>query len=272
MNTADNTTSRDDAQLRVLKALHKYGALRARDLAALLWMKGRGRPSGEPVFEPMVVEPAALRACQRVLARLRRGPRPRIGCRLAPDGSNVYGVLEEGARLLRAEGIPAKSAKGPLRKISLSHWHHRRVAAELAIIGARQGFKVTTEHEILNRRFWAGEHGLAGKLPDAIFREGKNTFALEHERSRRSKNSQAELVRWLVKIFVGCSEHTPPRLPGDHLLRKVIFFCRAEFAARLMSDLKAAGWAESHIKSRLRIKLCDYTSGDPKFILKKPSQ
>ena len=60
-------------------------------------------------------------------------------------------------------------------------------------------------------------------------------------------------------------------LPGNHLLRKIIFVCRPEFAERLLQALKGAGWSERDCQQRLRIKLFRYYSSEAKFILKNPT-
>jgi hypothetical protein len=132
-------------ELRLLKSLHKYGWLRTRDLAALHWMPAMRRGQ---LFELATVEVSqtALRMAQRTLARLRRD------CKVlwiqAPDGSTIYGLAEAGARQLVSLGIPAKSGKDLVRRISLSHYHHRRLANEVAIVAVLQGYRVASETEI----------------------------------------------------------------------------------------------------------------------------
>jgi hypothetical protein len=192
MSNRDGQVLARNNELRVLKALHKHGWLRTRDLAALLWMRMGNRGATAPQFEPLLIESSALRMAQRTLARLRKAHK--VIHMQAPDGSLIYGLAEAGARQLVGLGIPAKSGKDQVRRVSLSHYHHRRLANELAILAQLQGYRVASETEIAAGIWLGGQQGVAGKKPDVLARDGKRVWWLEVERSRRNQRDYAKLL------------------------------------------------------------------------------
>lgn len=252
---------------RVLKALHKYGWLRTRDLAALIWMRANSRPKSTGFApEPIVVEQSALRMAQRTLARLRKADK--LLWRQAPDGSTIYGLAEAGAQWLVRQGISATSGKDLVRRVSMSHYHHRRIANEVAILASLQGYRVASEREIAVGQWFGGKDGVADKFPDAIVRRGDDVVWIEVERSRRRKSDEVALREALVKLFAGTKHPLDaPDLPGGYRLKKVLFVCETAFIDRLMTDLEKLGWTKEMIEHRiLSIRLLYVTEG--KFLLK----
>jgi hypothetical protein len=161
-----------DNEVRVLRALHRFGWLRTRDIAALVWQRWANRaPTEGPNFAPTTATPAGLRMAQRTLRRMREAHLLLQG--MGPDGSTIYAMAEAGARVLRALGVEALSGKDLVRSFSASHFRHRCIANEVAIGAIVQGFKASTEREISQGRWLGGEAGVAGKLPDALLRAGQ---------------------------------------------------------------------------------------------------
>lgn len=248
---------------RVLKSLFKFGWLRTRDLAALHWMprvkrKGTG-------FEPIQIEvsPTARRMAQRTLQRLRQ--LHKVIWIQAPDGSTIYGLSEAGARQLVNLGIPAKSGKDQIRRVSLSQFHHRRIANEIAIGALLQGYRANSELEIAAGQWLGGMKGVAGKKPDVVARDGKNAWFIEVERSVRSKNGIDSLYAAILAIFHKKAD-APAELPDGHQLHQVIFVANAAFIARVCAYLRNAGWTENMISQRIGgVPLLYVTQG--KFIV-----
>lgn len=249
----------------LLKALHKFGWLRTRDVAALLWMprvkcKGAG-------FEPIKIEVSATarRMAQRTLQRLRR--LHKVIWIQAPDGSTIYGLSEAGARQLVNLGIPAKSGKDVIRRVSLSHFHHRRIANEIAICALLQGYRANSELEIAAGKWLGGMEGVVGKKPDVVVRNGKDAWFIEVERSARNKKGYASLISsllamWSQEINAG----GPAELPEGHKLHQVVFVENAAFTERVCTDLQNAGWTENMINRRISgVTLLYVTTG--KFII-----
>lgn len=235
---------------RVLKALHKFAWLRTRDLAALLWMP---RLRATDYFEPAVIAvPAtARRMAQRTLERLRK-QREVIWIK-APDGSRIYGLSESGARHLISMGVPAKSGKDHIRRVSLSHYHHRRLSNELAICALLHGFRASSEHEIATGEWLGGKDGAQGKKPDVVVRFGTTVVFCEIERSRRNFRDHEKFVTWLGAIWTSARRADEPAdLPGGHKLHNVLLVANAAFVERLTADMRSAGWTEQMISTRIK--------------------
>lgn len=256
-------------ELRVLKTLHKYGWLRTRDLAALLWMKSRAKPQGDFVPIPIVVAESGMRMAQRTLLRLRHDNK--VLWLKAPDGSTIYGLSEAGARQLVGIGIPAKSGKDQVRRVSMAHYHHRRLANEMAIVAQLHGYRVATETEIAAGQWLGGMAGINGKKPDVLVREGKHSWWVEVERSRRNAKDYGKLMAWLAGLWpAGLHTSVQAGLPDGHQLMKVLFICDSAFIDRLATDLGKIGWSEMQIKQRISPTRLLYVS-DAKFLLKSHS-
>ena len=253
-------------ELRLLKAIFKHGWMRTRDLAALGWTKAgvRKNPSFTP--EPIIVANSAIRMAQRTIARLRRD---RMVIHMqAPDGCLIYGLSEAGARRLVGLGIPAKTGKDQVRRVSLSHYHHRRLANELAVIAALQGYRVVSETEIAAGLWFGGKNGILGKRPDVVVRDGKEVWLVEVERSRRNKKDYIKLLRWLIQLWtVNHQNSETVDLTGGYKLKQVVFVCGNAFIDRLITDLRKLGWTEAQIINRIYAKRLLYVS-EGKFIIK----
>ena len=252
---------------RILKALHKYGWLRTRDIAALLWMRGRPKRPGEFLPELIELTASALRMAQRSVARLRT--QHSVISAKGPDGSVLYALSEAGARALLAQGIPARSGKDQLRRVSLSYYHHRRLANELAIVATLQGYRVATEYEIAKGQWFGGKAGILGKIPDVLVRDGKNVGWVEVERSRRNRPDYDKLLTWLMTIrkshTTGATALAP--LPGDMQLSRVLFACNRAFVDKLRDDLARRGWPVADQRNYLAEIPLLYVS-EAKFIVK----
>lgn len=247
----------------VLKALHQFGWLRTRDLAALIWQKGKKKRSYFDL-QPLTLQAPNMRTCQIVLARLRK---KRMVNRIkAPDASWIYGLAEGGARELRRLGIEAKSAEDSLKRISLSFYHHRRIANEVAIIAAIQGFDTVSEYQIATAKWFGGITGVNSKKPDALALDGKLVTWIEVERSRRNKKDWIRLMTWLLGIWPTDRSYysNAPLMDGYEMLR-VLFVCEQPFIDRVMVDLKAAGWPDDLIRHRIAAVPLEYVT-EAKFI------
>lgn len=235
---------------KVLKALRKFSWLRTRDLAALLWMP-RLKATADFKTSVIFVTATARRMAQRTLERLRQ-QRAVIWIK-APDGSRIYGLSESGARRLVDMGIPAKSGKDHIRRVSLSFYHHRRLANEIAICALLQGFRASSEHEIAVGEWIGGTKGVQGKKPDVVIRDGKDVVFCEVERSRRNFRDHEKFVTWLSAIWTSARRaDDPAKLPGDHKLHNVLLVSNAAFVERLTADMRAAGWTDQMIATRIR--------------------
>lgn len=253
--------------LRVLKALYKFGWLRSRDLSALLWTRSRAKRQEGLWFEPLAVEDSAWRMAQRTLSRLR--DERKVIHTQAPDGSLIYGLAEAGARQLLALGIPAKSGKDQVRRVSLSYYHHRRLANEVAILASLQGYRVTSEAEIAAGLWFGGTQGIKGKRPDVVIRDGKNVWLVEIERSRRNKSDHAKILDLLVKLWPANNhELEVDNLPAGHRIRQVVFVCAGAFIDRLSTDMRERGWTDEQIKSRILAHRLLYVT-EAKFVIRK---
>lgn len=239
MKNSDGRQVAADNEIRVLRAIHRFGWLRTRDLAALLWKTWERHPKGETSLAQ--IEPAAshLRMAQRTLRRL--ADQRMVLRATAPDGSQIYALGEPGARRLQGVGLPASSGKDLIRTFSAGHYRHRCIANSIAVAGIVQGYKVSTEREI-SRGLWAGgESGLAGKKPDVLLRSGSTWTWVEVERSRRNATDYLALLKWLGWVRSCAMNKRGEVMPGT-VLEKVVFVCTAAFERRLRADLAGRGW------------------------------
>lgn len=235
---------------RVLKALHKFGWLRTRDIAALLWMPRVKREGHGFQVVRIEVSPTARRMAQRTLRRLRQ--QHKVIWIQAPDGSTIYGLAEAGARELQNLGIPAKSGKDIIRRVSLSHYHHRRLANEVAVSALLQGYRASSEHEIATGKWLGGMDGVAGKKPDVVIRSGKDNWFVEVERSAANRRGYEAKISFILEVYpLGRAAGDPGELPDGHKLRQVVFVANPAFVARVCNDLRGAGWAEEMINKRV---------------------
>jgi hypothetical protein len=253
-------------ELRVLKALHKFGSLRTRDLAALIWSPAKANPP-KGLFLPrmITVGSSAVRMAQRTLSRLRESHQ--VFLHTSPDGSLLYGLSEGGARVLRALDIPAKSAKNWLRRFSPQQYHHRRIANEIAISAILQGYRASSEHEIAGGLWLGGMSGIYGKKPDVVVRSGKVVWFIEVERSRKNKNDHIKLLHWLQQLWLN-HQWDKAKLSGEYELQQVVFVANRTFAGKLALDLGKQGWTPAQIKNRISHVSSLYVT-DTKFLTTK---
>ena len=95
-------------EVEVLKALHKFGWLRSKDLACLIWQKRDKRFSNrEPEFCKPISSPSGLRMAQITLRRLK--DKKLILSAATPDNSQIYALSQKGANHLNAVGIDSVS-------------------------------------------------------------------------------------------------------------------------------------------------------------------
>lgn len=252
-------------EVSILRALHRFGWLRTRDLAALVWQRWAAKaPAEGPSLKPPVPTAAGLRMAQRTLSRLRE-KRQVLNTR-APDGSVMYALAEAGARALQKIGVTAVSGKDMVRSFSSSHFRHRCIANEIALGAIIQGFRVSTEREIAKGLWLGGEQGIAGKRPDVLVRGNGKLWWVEVERSRKNTKDYAHLLRWLGTVGQDAFRSTGPELLGEKLRwGKIVFVCTPAFKAKVCRDLEAAGWKKMHIELFIMFETSLYSFEDILF-------
>lgn len=250
-------------EVKVLRALHRFGWLRTKDLAALVWQPWAAKAEGLPDLAPCRPAASSLRMAQRTMKRMRQ--QRQVLKATGPDGGPLYALAEAGARDLRELGIDADSGKDLLRTFSSSHYRHRCIANELAIAGIVQGYRISSEREI-SRGLWpGGEAGISGKKPDALMRSGERWYWLEVERSARNTRDRDMLLRWLVHMrnqVLG--KPVAPIAPGA-VLARIIFICRPSFKKKLERDLLELGWTWEQLKALIMFETALYSLEDIAF-------
>lgn len=262
MITKDGRAVARENEMRVLRALHRFGWLRTRDLAVLVWQRWSAQaPSVGPNLRPRLPTAAALRMAQRTLCRLRDSRQ--VLSSQAPDGSTLYALAEAGARSLQAIGIAASSGKDLLREFSSSHFRHRCIANEIAIGGIVDGFRATTERETAQGLWLGGTPGIAGKRPDAVLRDGSRLWWIEVERSRKNAKEYARLLEWLDVVKADAGQVAGSALLGPGLVWvKVVFICVPAFRSKLCRDLIERGWQKNQLNSLLLFETSLYVFKD----------
>lgn len=262
MTARDGRIIASENEIRILRALYRFGWLRTRDLGALAWQTWSRSASGEPTLKAPVATASGLRMAQRTLRRLADARQVLRG--QAPDGSVIYALSEAGARRLQQTGVPAKSGKDLIRRFSTAQFRHRSIANEIAISSILTGYRVSTEREIAQDRWLGGADGIAGKKPDVLLRVDKRVYWCEVERSRKNAHDYAKLLKWLKLVTVDAAGQS--KLLGDGLLwAKVVFICTPAFAARLRRDLLAAGYKKSALDTLIRFETALYRFEDIAF-------
>lgn len=241
----DGRVVAQDAERRTLRALHRFGWLRTRDLAALVHTRWAPRPVAEPELAPIVATASAVRMAQRTLRRMREARL--VLSAQGPDGSTLYALAEPGVRVLRSLGVDAASGKDAMRGISGGYYRHRCISNEIAIAGIVQGLRVSTEREVAQGLWAGGEAGIAGKRPDVLWRNRDAWDWIEVQRSRPNARDYARLVAWLQHML---SVHARPgaQIADGVGLRKIVFVCTAAFAGRLLRDLREKNVEEGALK------------------------
>lgn len=255
-----------DNEFRVLRALHRFGWLRTRDVAALIWKHWASNATSNcPSLNPSQPTTAGLRMGQRTLRRLRE--KRLVLSAKAPDGSTIYSLSEAGARSLQGVGVTAAaSGKDQVRSFSSGHFRHRCISNEIAIAAIIQGFRASSEREIAQGLWLGGQLGIAGKRPDVLIRSGAILWWIEVERSRKNGKDYARLLNWLEVIKRDAlAPHGTKLFGGKWTLGKVVFVCTTAFEGKLCRDLEAIGWSRKHIDSFLIFKTLLYKVEDIVF-------
>lgn len=239
-------TARENEQ-RCLRALHRFGFLTTKQLAALCWQRWSFRPSGPPDLGPAAATASALRMAQRTMRRLVDGRRVIVG--RGPDGSRLYALSEGGARALKDAGVAAVSGKDLVRGFSAAYYRHRCIANQVAISGMRQGFRVSTDREIAQGLWLGGQAGVAGKRPDVLLRDdNRRVFWVEVEKSRKNAPEYRAFLVWLGKVLRDCNRREGSQLLGlGQSCGRLLFICTPAFESKLRRDLTALGWDQRQV-------------------------
>lgn len=240
--------------LRCLRALHRFGWLRTKDLAALCWQRWASKPSEPLNMAPSKPSGSAVRMAQRTVRRL-HDARLVISSR-GPDGSILYTLAEGGVRVLRDAGIQATNGKSIVHGYSSAYYRHRCIANEIAISAMVQGFRASTEREIAQGLWFGGEAGIAGKRPDVLLRNGSQVTWCEVERSRKNAKDYQAFLTWLTKVL---NDHARPN--GSILLgpgmawSRVIIVGTPAFEAKLRKDMVEKGWTRQQVDTLITFEL-----------------
>lgn len=246
MGKKDGRVIAAENDIRVLRALHRFGWLRTRDIASLSWQRWAAKPVMAPTLAPARFSAAGLRMAQRTLKRLRE-QRAVISAQ-APDGSLIYALAEAGVRRLKEAGVDAVGGKDLVRSFSSAFFRHRCISNEVAIGAMVEGYRVSTEREIAQGAWLGGEAGIAGKRPDVVIRHDGHFWFIEVERSRKSAKDYAALLSWLAKVLRDKLRPQGAQLLGPTATwERVVFICTTAFEVKLRHDLQAAGWSAQQI-------------------------
>lgn len=251
-------------ELKVLKAIHKFGWLRSKDLAALIWSKHRNKTFAEILDTGLDVSDSALRMAQRTIKRLRQ--QQKVLKATAIDNSEIYGLAQAGANQLRELEIPASSGRNLVRSVSSGYFHHRRISNEIALLCMLGSYKVSGELEVQTGNWFAGEYGIYGKKPDVVARQSRDLWLFEVERSRKNQKDYEGLIKWLLTLKV--SNHSILISDQLYTIRQVVFVCTKSFKAKIEEDLKKVGWTEAEINLRVHTFTCLYNVSEVKLIRK----
>lgn len=264
MNSKDGRLIARANEARILRALHRFGWLRTRDLAALCWTRWAFRPSSPPSMEPAQATASAVRMAQRTMRRLRDARLVITG--QGPDGCVIYALSEGGARALKAACVTAISGKDLVRGFSAAYYRHRLISHQVAISGIVQGFRVSTEREIAQGLWLGGEAGIAGKRPDVLLRSGNQVWWVEVERSRKNAKDYKAFLAWMDKVLHDSTRRDGPRLLGPgQVWGRAIFICTPAFEAKLRRDLEGMGWSRQKIDALSCFQTALYSFEDTLF-------
>ena len=233
-------------EFAILRALHRFGWLRTRDLAALVWQQWSKSPEERPSLKPPVATNSGLRMAQRTLCRMQK--KRLVLSANAPNGSIIYTLAEAGARELTKIGVMAVTGKDLMRSFSSSHFQHRCIANQIAISAIIEGFRISSEREISQGRWLGGDAGIAGKKPDVLIRAGGFVWWLEVEHSRKNAKDYAKLLKWLCAVVRDNHKQQNTATFGEtNQLSKIIFICSKTFKAKLCRDLETSGLKKVNI-------------------------
>lgn len=254
-------------ELRVLRALRRFGWLRTRDIAALIWQRWAAMaPADVPSFEPPTHTSAGLRMAQRTLRRLFE--RRQILRGHGPDGCVIYALAEAGTHALSQYGVASATGKDLIRRVSAGYFRHRCISNEVAIGGIVGGFRVSSEREIAQGLWLGGKDGVCGKKPDVILRNAATSalWWVEVQRSRMNAPDYKRLLQWLdTARSAPFSAVGDEQAPGRLAISKVVFICTTAFRDRLCRDLKATGWNPEDIDRFILFETSLYSFEDITF-------
>ena len=189
--TPDGRIIAQQNELDTLTNINRFGWLRSRDLAALIWHDSKHIESG-------------IAMAQRTLRRLKKASQ--VLTRIAPDGATVYALSESGARRLGEYcAINARSGKDLLRE--MGNYQHRCNANLFAIQQIHAGRNVWTEREI--QANLAPIKIIKHKIPDGLvdvtdglYAEGTLALAwLECERGYKKNSDFYKMMRFIYTIL-----------------------------------------------------------------------
>jgi hypothetical protein len=252
-------------EIKILRSLYRFGWLRTRDLAVLVWQRWKNRPeSACPNLLQAEPTQSGLRMAQRTLKRMKS--RRLVLDALAPDGSVIYTLAEAGVRVLSHLGLAAASGKDLIRGVSAGYFRHRCIANEIAIAAIVQGYRISTEREIA-RGLWLGKaNGYGGKKPDVLIRHDKSAWWVEVEKSRKNTKEYANLVKWLSGVLRQSYHHGSLVMDGQGTtLEKLVFVCTPVFQNKLYKDLEKAGWGKRQIDGKVKFETSLYHFKDILF-------
>lgn len=178
-------------ELDILAYIERFGWLRSRDLAALIWGDSKSTES-------------AMSMAQRTLKRLKESGQ--ILHRIAPDGATVYALAIPGVKRLGEErGIDARSGKDLIRE--LGNYSHRCLANTFSINQINAGQRVWTEREIQTNQ--APIRAIKNKIPDGLVDvtsplDADGTLILawgEIERGYKKKSDFNKMMRFAFEIL-----------------------------------------------------------------------
>ena len=181
-------------ELKILNFLHRFGWLRTRDLAGLVWHNSTSANSG-------------IVMAQRTLKRLK--DTAQVLHRIAPDGATIYSLSQSGARRLGEDaGITARSGKDLIREVG--NYQHRCLANMFAISRLKAAQKVWTEHEIQTNR--APIKSVLQKIPDCLIEYESSNFAwVEIERGYKKEADFNKMMKFCFTVLGGLDAGDQPR-------------------------------------------------------------
>lgn len=255
----------NENEIKVLKYLHKFGWLRSKDIASLVWQIPDKKFSNfEPEFKKSVYTNSGLRMAQITLKRLKQNRL--ILSAVAPDNSTIYALSQRGANRLSEIGVESISGKDLVRIFSFEQYRHRVISNEIAMAGILQGFRVFTERQISQNHWLFNENGFHGKKADCLVLNKSSAWWIEVERSRKNKNDYRALLDWIEKVHERCNRpHEKPEFKGLGL-SKVVFICTPAFEKKLVADLKKTGWDEEKINLRIVFEKSTFSFRQISFI------
>lgn len=263
MTQKDGREIARENEIRILRGLHRFGWLRTRDLAVLVWLTWGRCPIDEPDLTPIVPTASAQRMAQRTLRRMR--DRRLVLSHRAPDGSTIYALAESGVRVLELLGIVSRSGKDLVRNSSSAHFRHRCISSHVAITAIVRGYRISTEREIAQGTWMGGELGIAGKRPDVLIRSAETVWWVEIEKSRKNASDYSKLLAWLGKVLQDASSISSSSLLGELRWGQIIFVCHQAFEKKLRRDLMTSGWRSEQINQYVKFVTTLYRLEDTLF-------